>query len=595
MHIRMIITVVAIAAAAWAGATFAQTEDETLFKRGLDEYRQEKFDAARATFGDIIDRHPVSKRQADSRVMLAKSLYRLRMFSEADSVAMGLRRLSTGARYTEWTYYFDAACKFRTGNPGGALVLLSWLAGTAQDSTLKANSVRALQYTVRPAVDPGEFQANTRKYGVTAETLAAAVRYAQSSLLPDSVTLAAIPAAITAPDELDRPETTGPVRIGIIVPSTGKNAEYGNQLLRGVRAAFAGRDSVAGRKLELLVEDTESDPVVTVLKVRKLAEAGVMAIIGPVFSLPNITGAVESNAHGIPFIASTATDTGLTSIGRYVYQLNFTPAIQAEALAGFAAGTVSAKNVAVIASKDAWGQEVAKIFAAGAEKRNVKVVRTDYFNTESESADEINSIMRNLRKIAPKPEAFTDSTNAALISAVADTAEVDSTRYTSTKLNPIETIDAIYISATARDAIKIASKLMEFNIITTLLGDSGWNLPNVPEDGRQYVEGAFLTAPAGKLSRGQGPVFQKGEILNEDRFTVSMKGYDAGLMLLHCLENGAKDQESLAGLMSKVQDLQGAASHITIHPTLHMNTAVNFVRIHNRKYEKVLPAAEGKK
>lgn len=594
MYIRIIIAAAVITAAAWVGAVFGQTEDEALFKRGLSEYRLEKFEDARITFRNIVDNHMNSLFQAEARVMLAKSLYRLKSFNEADSVVTALRKFSPRGQYTEWTYYLDAACKFRNGDPRGALVLLSWLAGTTQDSTLRANSIRALQFTIRPSVDPGEFQADTRKYSISAEILATAKPYDESSLLPESIEKVT-PPLVAAQDELSRPDTGGPLRIGLLVPSTGKNSEYGAQLLRGVKAAFAGRDSVAGHKVELLVEDTESDPVVTVLKVRKLAEQGVTAIIGPVFSLSNITGAVESNAHGIPFFAPTATDTGLTAIGRYIYQLNFTPAIQAEALAGFAAGMDSTVNAAIIASKDSWGQEVAHVFAREAEKRNVKIIRTDYFNPDSDSSDDINAIMRNLRKIAPKPEAFTDSTNAMTKIAIADTAEVDSTLYTSVKLNPIDTINAVFISATAPDAIKIASKLMEFNIITTLLGDSGWNRPNVPEEGRQYVEGACLVAPPGLLSLGLGPVFQQGQGWNDDRLTVAMKGYDAGMLILHCIEKGAKDPESLAETVATVQDFQGSASRISIHPTLHTNTAVNFVRIHNRMYEKVLPAADGKR
>jgi ABC-type branched-subunit amino acid transport system substrate-binding protein len=314
-----------------------------------------------------------------------------------------------------------------------------------------------------------------------------------------------------------------------------------------------------------------------------------------VFSISNITAAVECNAHGIPFIAPTATDTGLTGIGRYVYQLNFTPTVQAEALAELAAGTVAASSAAIIASKDAWGQETARVFAREAEKRNVKIIRTDYFNPESDSSDDINAIMRNLRKIAPKPEAFTDSTNATVRIAAADTTEVDSTLYTSVKLNPIDTIKAVFISATAPDAIKIASKLMEFNIVAMLLGDSGWNRSNVPEEGRQYVDGAILVAPPGQLSRGLGPVFQSGDSWNDDRLTVAMKGYDAGKLLLHCITQGAKDPESLAENLSAVQDFQGSASRISIDPSLHTNTAVDFVRIHNRKYEKMIPAVEEKK
>lgn len=577
--------VLIIIGTAWGGSAFGQNEVEAIYRRGLNEYNQDNFTAAVKEFRDIII-YDNSTLQGEAHVMLAKALYRLREFDAADSISVRLRKMYPGGRYAEWTYYMEAACNFRKRNVRGSLVLLSWLAGTTSDSTLRENSIRALQFTVRPFVDPGEFLSTMRKYRVSEEELISVSPYNAESLLQDTGEGTIRPDTFPSPQEMNLQDTDGPLKIGLLVPLTGKNSELGNQLYRGVRAAFAGRDNIAGRKLELIVEDTESDPVVTVLRVRTLAEQGVIAIIGPVYSVSNITGAVESNAHGIPFIAPTATDAGLTGIGRYVFQLNFAPNIQAKALADFAAGILSVSNAAIIASRDTWGQEVAKGFVSEAEKKNISIVRTDFFIPNSESLD-IDAIIRNLRKIAPKYDAFIDSTRILLNTTVADTAEVDSTIYASTTLTPIDTIGAVLISATESDAIKIASKLMEYNIITVLLGDSGWNRPSVPEEGRIYVDGAYVVAPPGELSRGLGPVFSKGETWNDDRLTVAMKGYDAGLLIINGIERGARDAESLAEKIADVKDLQGASSRITIHPTMHMNTAVDFVRIQNRKFQKV--------
>ncbi len=262
-------------------------------------------------------------------------------------------------------------------------------------------------------------------------------------------------------------DTTGTIRIGLLASLTGANSEYGSFLQKGVRAGLAGIDSIDGRPLEIIVEDTRSDAVETVCAVRRLNDLGVLAIIGPEFSSSTITAAIESNAHGIPFIAPTATDRDLTRIGTAIFQLNFTPSAEATALADFAVATLGISKAVIIASRDAWGKEIADTFHAG--------------DGEKKSGDRTHRIFhprfgdgRSWRDHARYKGAcseaarITDSLVANITDALSDTAATDSTYYSSRTLSPIKTIDAVLISATSRDAVKIANKLVEFNIIATL-------------------------------------------------------------------------------------------------------------------------------
>jgi ABC-type branched-subunit amino acid transport system substrate-binding protein len=568
------------------GVVSAQNEDEALFRKGLAEYRQEQYAAARDDFRRIIEKHIDSPRFQAAQVMLAKALYRIGAFSAADSIGQKLRNQFPDSRYAEWTFYLESACALRRGNGEHSLRLLAWLAGNARDGMIRARSLRALRYTVIPHCDSDQVSSVLKEYGIERSALNSAEPYGLSDIFEiEDETFSPSAAALSSKES---PWRTSPVlRIGLLTPLSGANTEMGNQLLRGVRTAFSDSAYFGEKQVELVVADTFSDPVTAVIKVRELVNQGVSAIIGPVYSISNITAAVEANTHGVPFIAPTATDVGLTDIGSRVFQLNFTPVVQAEALADYAVNTLSVKNVAVIASRDRWGEVLASTFEREIEKKGAKVILTSYFQGDAETEEDV-KIVRDIRAHAPKPLTFTDSTSTEPVIASLDSTASDSTYYSSKNLNAIDTVDAVLISATPSDAIRYASRIMEYHIITTLLGDSGWNYPNVPEDGKQYVNGAVLVAPPGELSGGLGPLFMERSIRYDDRDTVMMKGYDAAALLRSCIKSGALEPDGITKALESMKDFRGSSSQITIDPLRRVNTAVEFARIRDQKYERTL-------
>ncbi len=70
------------------------------------------------------------------------------------------------------------------------------------------------------------------------------------------------------------------VKIGLLVPLTGDNAEIGKQIVKAARLALSDIDS---NKLEVLPKDTQSDPNKTLLSAREFDELGINLVIGPVF------------------------------------------------------------------------------------------------------------------------------------------------------------------------------------------------------------------------------------------------------------------------------------------------------------------------
>ncbi len=70
------------------------------------------------------------------------------------------------------------------------------------------------------------------------------------------------------------------IKIGLLVPLTGDNAEIGKQIVKATRLAL---QDINSDKIEIIPKDTLSDPNVTLKSANELKKLGINLIIGPVF------------------------------------------------------------------------------------------------------------------------------------------------------------------------------------------------------------------------------------------------------------------------------------------------------------------------
>jgi branched-chain amino acid transport system substrate-binding protein len=86
-----------------------------------------------------------------------------------------------------------------------------------------------------------------------------------------ALVLVAFGLALAAP--LEAPAQGGPIRIGFLAPLTGPFAQVGKDMVNGTELYLdeIGRQ-VGGRKIELIVEDTEGQPATALNKSRKLVD-----------------------------------------------------------------------------------------------------------------------------------------------------------------------------------------------------------------------------------------------------------------------------------------------------------------------------------
>ena len=185
--------------------------------------------------------------------------------------------------------------------------------------------------------------------------------------------------AAVAPTAAQAP---GPVKIGVLAPLTGPFASYARDIVDGAQLYHdeAG-GQLAGRKLELIVEDYQVRPDVALTKIRKLVERDrVHAVVGIVLSAAALAVKDYVNAQKTPLLISGfAVAEGLTlQPNPYVFRLTYTGAMTAGPIGQWTYRNLKARRAAIIASDSVGPLEIIMAWARAFEEAGGKVVQEVY-------------------------------------------------------------------------------------------------------------------------------------------------------------------------------------------------------------------------
>ena len=71
------------------------------------------------------------------------------------------------------------------------------------------------------------------------------------------------------------------IKIGLLVPLSGKNSQIGKSIVKSVRLAI---NKIDNSSIKIYPKDTASSPEITLQNAKKLYEQGIKIIIGPVYN-----------------------------------------------------------------------------------------------------------------------------------------------------------------------------------------------------------------------------------------------------------------------------------------------------------------------
>src|SRR6266851_6997090 len=171
----------------------------------------------------------------------------------------------------------------------------------------------------------------------------------------------------------------GPVKIGVITPMTGAAAAIGKDMVNGLTLYLEQNgQQIAGRKVEVIVEDSQGKPDVALTKLRKLVESDkVQVLLGEVFAHIGYAMAPRVDEYKVPMLYPVIAADDLTQRkpAKWVVRTGWTSSQPSHPFGEYVAKTLGYRKVVVIASDYAFGWEVVGGFQKTFEESGGQVIQ----------------------------------------------------------------------------------------------------------------------------------------------------------------------------------------------------------------------------
>jgi len=183
-------------------------------------------------------------------------------------------------------------------------------------------------------------------------------------------------AALAPPTDAQAP---GPIRIGFISPLSGAIAQAGKDMYSGCELFWEESGwQMAGRKLEVILEDNEGQPAAALTKARKLVESDKVHMLAGVI-LSNVAYALVPyiDSQGIPTIypINSADDLTQRKRPKWLIRTGFSAGGNMHPFGEYAAKTLGYKKIAIISLDYAFGWEIAGGFHKSFEDNGGQIIQ----------------------------------------------------------------------------------------------------------------------------------------------------------------------------------------------------------------------------
>lgn len=203
---------------------------------------------------------------------------------------------------------------------------------------------------------------------------------ATSATRPAGSATSAAAVATSAPAGTAATGAGGAIRLGIITSLTGPytplgtfNKQAADLLVKQVNDA----GGINGQKIELQIEDDQSNPSNGPTAVKRLIANKVVALIGPVFSSTCVAILDDVEAAKLPMITQCATDSQVNPIRSYVFMAPPTTSVVANQLLAYLKSEGKTK-IAVLHDATEFGQTGWNVIKADAAKYGITAEEQPY-------------------------------------------------------------------------------------------------------------------------------------------------------------------------------------------------------------------------
>ena len=396
-------------------------------------------------------------------------------------------------------------------------------------------------------------------------------------------------------------------RLGIILPLSGDQFPSAREVLNGIAMA----NEEMGQPFDLILGDSgedfgsvpiqqsEESRLIHTVKVAEelIGQWGVVALVGPLFSTSCVAAANVAEAAGVPLIAPLAQQSGLDSLGQYIFQLRTVPEVQGHVLAEYATLVLGLQTFAVLAPLTDYGWNFERAFSASARANGGTIAHRDWYHPgATDYQPQFNSIRMAGFGLMPPPS-IEDSLAVldSLSRAVLDTSlsgdglfwkmfgQVEEEEPDSSEIF-IHTIDGLVVVVETFGGAEVIAQQIPFKrLVTQVLGNDLWYDPEALERmgpfDRANMEGSVFVS--GRDVKGQAAT----------EFTANFRrqfgsdpgyaafGYDAARMLAMGWERDYRTRDRLRTWLAQLRGYEGASGRISFSDTRRVNGELILLKI----------------
>lgn len=352
------------------------------------------------------------------------------------------------------------------------------------------------------------------------------------------------------------------LKIGVGAPLTGPNAKTGQDLLNGVRLAVMEKNAQGGlhnKQVEVISGDDRSDPREGIVVANKMANSGVIGVIGHYNSGVSIPASAEVyNPMKIINISPASTNPVYTERGlKYIFRTVGRDDLQGKVAADFSIQK-GWKKMAVIHNKGAYGQGLAEEFAKNVKAQGGSILIFDGINKDDKDFSPV------LTKIKA--------------------------------MNP----ELLFYGGEYQDGALFTRQAKQVGITVPVMGgDALYDKDFVRLTGQEYAQGSLVTFAAGSQSTAFNKSFSEkfGEV-----GPFSAYAYDATNILFAAIAKAGPQAtpEAIRDEVAKTKDFPGATGQIGFDAkgdllrsgfiVWEVNASGDFVQANTSPAKTVVPA-----
>lgn len=560
--------------------------DQVFYRLGQVDFKAQSYKTALRYFYFVLTKFPNSFLVPQARFDVAECHFKLGNYAEAEELFLDLSKSSKDATKRWGAVLYLGLIDESRSEYENAIARLKSVHGESTNEELKKQAGKAIEIIINEKLPKALVLSMSQKYRV---------EFPADLLLLKAMMISRLEADTdnykVYHDEFLRRFPMHPMRadlekkflqvkksdsnvlrLGAILPLTGKYALTGQQVLQGIQLAWNQLGIAEREGLELVVKNSGDLQILSPLVEELASDPGMLGIIGPLFSnnVKEVVPVIEK--YQIPIFTPTASTPGLTQLSSFVFRNAMTKENQGRYLAEYAFNKLNLRRFVILYPDESYGIEMKDIFTREFKALGGQIVSAvSYDRAQNDFKEQINAIGgisdHKLKKYADK-EYIPSDEKSPLSRPIVERGVAADGQGETLNISLELAYDGIFLPGQHDKVGLILPQLAYYNIDKIpVLGGSGWNSPALGKIGNKYlkraifVDGYFPNAPEKEVRAFVGSF---KATFGDEPTIYSAQSYDAAKIILELVRNGAKNRMQIKSQLYTVKDFPGVSGKTSI-------------------------------